>query len=126
MQHGTASSERVRDDPAGSDLGFLPLNLQGWVGLDWGAGQPAAPEQRRGPACALSGASPSWEKLMVVVGKPASIQHFICLYKSRNVSFHPPGAAAAAAFPQAAPSGCQAPFFLLFLFILLQTVKPLC
>lgn len=35
MQHRAASSEGVRDDTAGSDLGFLPLNLQGWAQLGW-------------------------------------------------------------------------------------------
>lgn len=105
MQHGAALSERVRDETAGSDLGFLPLVLQSQAGLGWagcccwpgGGGQLAGPEQRRRRSCLCPHGrqkSPSWERLMVAVGKPAPIQHFICLYNSRNVSF-PPRAAAA-------------------------------
>lgn len=63
---------------------------------------------------------------MVVVGKPAPIQHFIVYIKAgMRLSTHPhtPPGAAAAAFLQAAPSGWQAPFFPSFPFYLASNCK---
>lgn len=88
MQRGAASSERVGDETGGSDIGFLPLDLLSWTGLGWagfdqaglgclllpkggGGGPPCAPPEPE--------ISPSWERLMVAVGKAAPIQQFICL-----------------------------------------------
>lgn len=63
MRHGAASSGRVGDETGGSDLGFLPLDLQSWAGLGWAWLGWAGAVSRQlllntsgGPACALSGA----------------------------------------------------------------------
>lgn len=50
IPHGDASSERVRDETAGSDPGFLPLDPQSWAGLDQ-AGLSAAGQGRWAPRC---------------------------------------------------------------------------
>lgn len=76
---------------------------------------------------------------MVAVGKPASIQHFICLYNSRNVSSPPPRLLLFSYLMRNTGSlGLQPSdrlactfflfllFFFFFFFILLQTVKPPC